>query len=325
MRLAAVIATLLLGATIALSIVVLAANDKTDDRTSSGHAKYDHIFVIVEENEEAPSIIGNANAPTINQLAQRYGIATNFYAVIHPSEGNYIALTDADAHGVTDDNSYITHQFSNPTLVDRLEAAGLSWKGYFQNMPTPGFLGTCYPGTDSNCLYASKHNGFLNFSQIVGNPAELQKMVPDSVLGDDLTTRNVPSYSFIVPDQCHDMHGLDNICPDNATNIRVADEYLRTLVDEIMSSQTWRAGHNAIVVTFDEGSSALGCCGANPGGGQIVTIVVTNHQNAALQDATPFNHYSLVATIEKAFGVPCTQNACDAVNVPTMDMLFDLQ
>ena len=85
MRLAAVIAALLLGTTIVLSSRVMAANDKTDDRTISGHAQYDHIFVIVEENEEAPSIIGNANAPTINLLAQRYGTATNSFGFIHPS------------------------------------------------------------------------------------------------------------------------------------------------------------------------------------------------------------------------------------------------
>src|SRR5205823_4148899 len=155
---------------------------------------------------------------------------TNYFGVIHPSEGNYVALTDADAHGVTDDNSYTTHQFTNPTLVDGLNAAGLTWKGYFQSLPAPGFLGTCYPGED-NCLYASKHNGFLNFSQILASPGELQKLVPDTALHDDLISGGVPNHSFIVPDQCHDMHGLAT-CPDEQTNIEVADDYLSSIVDD---------------------------------------------------------------------------------------------
>ncbi len=311
----------------AITAVFGAALARNTIRQDSGRARaYDHIFVIIEENEESSSIIGNTtSAPTINELAQQYGRATNYFGVIHPSEGNYVALTDADAHNVTDDNPYTTHQFNDPTLVDGLEGAGLTWKGYFQSMPAPGFLGICYPGAGSNCLYASKHNGFLNFSQILASPAELQKLVPDTALSDDLMNGSVPNYSFIVPDQCHDMHGLGATCPDDQTNIKVADDYLRATVDAIMGSQTWQQGDNAIVITFDEGSTTAGCCGANPGGGQVVTIVITNHQDAPIQDATPFNHYSLVATIEKAFGVPCTQKACDAASVPTMDKLFDLR
>ena len=318
-----VVAPLLAAATLALSCVALA---RTTVRQESEWARsYDHIFVIVEENEESSSVIGNtASAPAINQLAHLYGRATSYFGVIHPSEGNYVALTDADSHGVTDDNLYTTHQFINPTLVDGLNGAGLSWKGYFQNLPSPGFLGACYPGTGGNCLYASKHNGFLNFTQILANPGELVKLVPDTVLHDDLISGSVPNYSFIVPDQCHDMHGLSS-CPDEQTNIKVADDYLRAIVDDIMGSPTWQQGTNAIVITFDEGSTNAGCCAANPGGGQILTIVITNHQNAPIEDGTPFNHYSLVATIEKAFGIPCTQNACDAASVSTMDRLFDLR
>src|SRR4051812_2149350 len=112
MRLAPLLVALLLAMSTALLAVARAPADQPRDRATPGQAQYDHIFVIVEENEEAPSIIGNPNAPTMNQLAQQYGLATNSFGVIHPSEGNYVALTDADAHGVTDDNAYTTHQFT---------------------------------------------------------------------------------------------------------------------------------------------------------------------------------------------------------------------
>src|SRR5581483_8060326 len=103
-----------------------------------------------------------------------------------------------------------------------------------------------------------------------------------------------------VPDQCHDMHGIGGTCPDEQTNIKVADDYLKSVVNAITSSHMWKQGHNAIVVTFDEGDTATGCCDANPGGGKVVTIVQTNHKPTGIQDPTPYNHYSLVATIEKA-------------------------
>jgi phosphatidylinositol-3-phosphatase len=134
----------------------------------------------------------------------------------------------------------------------------------------------------------------------------------------------VPNFAFIAPDQCHDMHGIGGTCPDEQTNIKVADDYLKSLVGAITSSKMWKQGHNAIVLTFDEGDSNSGCCDANPGGGNIVTIVQTNHKPTHLQDPTPYNHYSLVATIEKAFGLGCIQFACDTANVKSMDQLFDL-
>src|SRR6185437_341264 len=110
------------------------------------------------------------------------------------------------------------------------------------------------------------------------------------------------------------------------------DAYLKTTVDEIMRSDMWRRGHNAIVVTFDEGSTNLGCCDANSGGGRVVTVVIRNNQQRPMQDATPYNHYSLVATIQAAFGLGCRFDGtavgftCDSANgVKPMAPLFDLR
>ncbi len=306
---------------LAIPAVVYGEDGHGNDQ-SQAKRSYDHIFVIVEENTESTGIIGNANAPTFNKMAQTYGLATQYYGVTHPSEPNYVAMIGADYFGIQDDAPYTTHQVSQPSIVDQFEGANLSWKGYFQNMPTPGFTGTCYPV--SPCLYASKHNPFLNFTHVSGSDAEKANLVPDTQLMADLATGKVPNFSLIVPDQCHDIHGIGGTCGDKQTNIAVADQYLNTVVTAITNSSMWKQGHNAIVVTFDEGNSNLGCCDANPGGGQIVTIVETNHKPAHLEDPTPYNHYSLVATIEQAFGLRCIQNTCDSANVKPMDALFGI-
>jgi phosphatidylinositol-3-phosphatase len=125
----------------------------------------------------------------------------------------------------------------------------------------------------------------------------------------------------------HGGHG--SVRRDTNTLISAGDAYVGTMVSEIMHSSVWAHGTNAIVVTWDEddfsdeGQPGTGCCGADPGGGHVVTIVITNHSQGHVTDNTAYNHYSLLRSIEGAFGLPCLQNACDAQHgVKPMTPLF---
>jgi hypothetical protein len=96
-----------------------------------------------------------------------------------------------------------------------------------------------------------------------------------------------------------------------------------------MASHSWQRGNNAIVVTWDEddfsdsGLPGTGCCGADPGGGHVATIVITNHGENPVSDGTAYNHYSLLRSYEDAFGLPCIANACDTADgVKAMTPLF---
>jgi hypothetical protein len=104
-----------------------------------------------------------------------------------------------------------------------------------------------------------------------------------------------------------------------------------------MHSPVWTApGNTAIVVTFDESGYRVypgepsGCCGwdlAVPslaGGGRIPTIVITNHGPRGLRDATPYNHFSLLRTVEDAFGIEehLGHAGDDAKGVVDMQPLF---
>lgn len=307
----------------AFGMVALPLTAVTTMADQSPVSRYQHIFYIVEENHEFSQIIGNPSAPNLNALAASNGLATNYFGTSHPSEPNYVAAIGGSDYGIKDDGPYTTHTINQPSLADQLDAAGLSWKSYSQSMPFAGFLGTCSPcnSTDPSTLYASKHNGFLNFTGVQNSPAEQQKLVPDTQLTTDLASGSVPNFSFIVPDQCHDMHGT-NDCPSDAVNVGVADTYAGQLVQQITSSSVWKKGLNAIVINFDEGNTSLGCCDANPGGGRVYAVVIKSHNVQAVQDATPFNHYSLLLTIEDAFRLGCLQNTCDAANVKPMTALF---
>lgn len=297
---------------------------------ASSVPRYSHIFVIVEENHDFSGIIGNSFAPTFNRLAKTYGLATNYFGTIHPSEGNYVSLIGGNSYGIADDNAYYTHTINNPSLVDQLEGAGLSWKGYFQSMPSAGFKGVCFPVDCTGPLYASKHNGFLNFTHVQNNQQELQKLVPITQLALDIQNGQVPNFGFIVPDQCHDMHGAPPFCvnpgspgsPTDNTIVQQGDSYANSVINQITGSSMWPHGNNAIVIAWDEGNSNSGCCDANPGGGNVAAIVVTNHGPRGVQDRTNYNHYSLLLTIEQAFGLGCLQFTCDTTNVKPMVPLF---
>jgi phosphatidylinositol-3-phosphatase len=320
-----------------------------------GIPRYNHIIEIMMENTSFSTIIGNSFAPNINALAKKYGLATDYFGVTHPSEPNYLANIGGSFFGVQDDNQFyctsalattdpncagttVDHTVSNPSLATQLTAAGKTWKGYFQNLPPIPSTGIVMTGPNANgpytfkwpsntdALYASKHNPFVNFT---GTQKALANMVPDTQLGADLATGHLPNYSFVVPDQCHDMHGI-GACGDENALISTGDTYVGTFVGMIMHSEVWEHGRNAIVITWDEddfsdaGKPGTGCCGADPGGGHVVTIVITSKSHEHVVDNTPYNHYSLLLSLEKGFGLPCLAHACDtSLGVKPMTPLFN--
>ena len=293
-----------------------------------------HVFVIVEENNGFHDVIGNPAAPNLNALARTFGLATDYFGVSHPSEPNYVGLLGGSTHGVNSDDAYWTHEVRGPSLISQLDHAGISWKAYLQGSPHPGYQGICYPAKcngapDSDPLFVSKHDGIQNYVSSL-NPRDWSRQVPLGALPGDLASGNVPRFNYVIPDECHDMHGDPPYCldggeigdPQNQHLVAMGDAVLGHLVSEITDAPFWAHGNNAIVVTYDEGDNNTGCCDASPGGGRVATIVITSHGPRAMHDATPSNHYSLLSTIEHGFGLGCIGHACDTAYVHPMSALF---
>ena len=238
-------------------------------RRHAAHLK--HVFVIVLENHSKDGVIGDPNTPAITALAKRYARRGRYFGVTHPSEPNYIAMTAGDNFAINNDNP--ANRFDAPNIVDQFEAAGKTWGAYMESMPTAGYLGDFAPGTTA--LYASKHNPFVLFTDIRNNPARLAKDKPYTALSADLNGRekSIPDFVYIVPNQCHDMHGgvSTQIAPVAAMAVRarsgrepattpttrVAQAEGRRVrrssraKNTIMSSKAWR-GNSAIFVVADE-------------------------------------------------------------------------
>ena len=325
--------------------------------------RYAHIFVIIEENKNYEQILNPSAAPNISGLAARYGNATQFYSEVHPSEANYVALLGGDTFGIHDDDGftckagdpdpfcggssepgYADHTVRAPHLGQQLEAAGLTWKGYYESLPSPGslaFIGSdpaISDGTRKTALYASKHSGFMNFASVQADPSRASEIVGFDQLDRDLASGQLPNFALIVPNQCNEMHGLNGpkvppACSHTDTLIRRGDEVAGDLVRRIQATPAWRSAVNfAIVISFDEGSGGTreGCCGVTPGassnfgGGHIPTVVITNHGPRGLTDPTPYSHYSLLRTVEEAFRLKgrLGHAADTAHGVTTMTPLF---
>ena len=326
----------LLGAAVLVGALPAAAASSSSAVSSAAKPvpRLNHVFLIMEENNGFTDVIGNRAAPNLNALASKFGLATDYFGISDPSETNYVALLGGATFGINSDDAYWKNKIHAASLISQLDHAGISWKAYLQGLPHPDYQGICYPAKcngapDSDPLYVSKHVGIQNFTTSL-NPYDWSRQVPIGRLARDLRTGGVPRFSYLIPDECHDMHGDPPYCldsgnifdPQNQHLVAMGDAYLGHLVSEITGARFWAKGNNAIVVTFDNGDDTKGCCDANPGGGQIATVVITSHGPRGLKDPQPANHYSLLSTLQRTFGLGCLQHTCDTAHVHPLSALF---
>ena len=219
------------------------------------------------------------------------------------------------------------------TLPDQLEAAGFTWRGYMEDMgkdpnrerPTCGHppLGardhTMFATAADK--YAAKHNPFVYFHAIIDDRARCDAHVVSlDLLPRDLQAlETTPNYVFITPNLCNDGH--DPECIDGSPGGYPAIEaFLRKWVPLITASAAFKQD-GLLVITFDEsegdgpeGSTA--CCaekplaGAHrlpgvlgPGGGRIGAVLLSKYIKPGTVTRVPYNHYSLLRTVEDIFGL----------------------
>jgi hypothetical protein len=247
-----------------------------------------HIAVIVMENEEYGDVVGSRSAPYVNRLARRYGLATGAYAISHPSLPNYLAMTGGSTFGITSDCTDCS--VPGAGLAGQLDAARISWKGYMEDLPRP-----CFTGAGSG-NYAKKHDPFVYYRAITANRAVCARVVPLTALATDERAHALPTFIWITPNLCHDMHDCD---------VRTGDRFLATLVPQLLGALGPRG---LLFLTWDEGSSDAGCCRL-ASGGHIATIVAGPGARTHAQMSKAVDHYSLLRTIEDLLSLPHLRGA----------------
>ncbi|HEX6964883.1 MAG TPA: alkaline phosphatase family protein [Gemmatimonadaceae bacterium] len=215
------------------------------------------------------------------------------------------------------------------TIADQLTEHGLTWKGYMEDMGNdparePAACGHVAIGTPDHTnraaptdQYATKHDPFAYFHSIIDSPICQTNVVRLEQLAHDLAqTATTPNYTFITPDLCSDGH--DAKCADGGPGgLEAANTFLRTWVPRILQSPAFR-DDGLLIVTFDEaaGSDATACCneqpGPNtkapgwtgPGGGRIGAVLLSPFITAGTVSHTPYNHYSMLKSVEELFHLP---------------------
>jgi hypothetical protein len=251
-----------------------------------------HIYLLILENHEYGSIVGSGDAPYLNGLFTRYGLATAMRAVTHPSEPNYLALVSGGTQGVGDDGVY---NIDAPSLFDQVEASGRTWHVFAQGYPgscsAVASTGAVADGPGQPGDYARKHNPAISLTSISRNPARCAQIT--GLAGFD---PGAADFEMIVPNQINDMH---------SASVRTGDDFLAAFLPSILGSAAFAAG-SLLIVTFDEGGTNDG------GGGHIATLVATPSMLPGTRFDGPATHYSVLRTIEEAWGMPALGAAGEA-------------
>ena len=230
------------------------------------------LLVVMEENHSLSQM--QAGMPYVYSLAQRFGYATNYHAITHPSLPNYLAIVSGQTHGVADDEPPSAHRLAGRTVFGQALARGNTAAVY-----ADGMRAACSTQSSGSPPYAVGHNPWPYF---VGERRACRAHdAPLGRLWSAIRSGRLPNAGLVVPDKCHDAHDCD---------LATADAWFRHLMDKVFLGRDWRSGRLAVVLTADEDDGS-------PGNG-VLTVVIHPSQRHHVVTA-PLDHYSLTKLYEQ--------------------------
>lgn len=230
------------------------------------------LLVILENTDYSVAIAD----PNLKAFANSGVLFSNWLAIGHPSQPNYIAMTSGSTNGIKNDNS---KTINVQNVADILEAQGLTWKSYQEDWP-----GNCFTGAvSSNNLYFRKHNPFISYKDIQTNPTRCARIVDSSQLAIDMSNHATPTFSWYTPNINDDGHD---------TNVTFAGTWL----NGFLTSTGATSYFDVVLVIFDENSGTI----PNQVYAAIAGKAVTN---PGTTDNTALDHYSVLKTLETNFGL----------------------
>ena len=281
------------------SFALRAFSQPRSDVHSGKH--FDHVVIVVLENQGAREALADAN---IASLVKGGAWFSNYYGLAHPSLPNYLAIVAGSTFGVERD--HLPAPLKSPTIVDRLEQRGLTWKSYAEDYPGKCFLGSVAgegritPKAKPSALYAKKHVPLLEFESIQKNPARCARVVNAREFMRDARSGHLPNYSFYSPNVFNDGHD---------TSLGTASAWLKGFVQSFRGTLGMHQ-RTLLVVTWDEGGEE------DSRHNQVLTIFLGDVVNPGRYDAK-LSHFSLLRTIEDNFGVePLTKGDRTAAAMP---------
>jgi hypothetical protein len=333
---AGALSALLLGAA-SFGLVLTPHSHASPERSDPDH-RVRTVFVIALENHNftqpnpagsPQQILGNPAAPFINSLltpgnpnAAQVSYATAYYNAgvgVHPSEPNYVWAeagtdfgihTDADPSPANGNTSFD----QAPHLTAQLNAAGISWRNYQEDIdlsvsPTNSASGTNGPVNPYNGTtqynYAVKHNPMAFFTDTA-----LENVYPLAQLFLDLAHHTVGRYNWITPDQYNDAHSSLHggftyqgvHYTGDQSSIAAADNFLSMVIPQIMASDAYQ-NNGAIILWWDESENGDDTSHTVP-----EIIISPLAKGNAYASSVPLNHSSDIKTIAELFALPALNN-----------------
>jgi hypothetical protein len=264
-----------------------------------------HVIVIVLEDKNESYVLGNSNAPYINDiLIPNYSIAEDYYSVGHPSLQDYIAMTAGGTLGVTNDETP-GWALTDKNLVDLFSEHNITWKGYMESMM--GQNDSCgselLSSTINSYGYVTRHNPFVYYTDIMNNMTRCRQIVPLTQFSIDLTNNQLPDFSFITPNVLDDGHTTPSnatTCPPSGTSLQCADIWLSGFLPQVTKNPVF--SNTIVFITWDE-SARIGneTKNTNPNNQVLLIAVSPDSKKGFVDNTTLYSHYSLLATIEKIY------------------------
>lgn len=254
-------------------------------------ARSNHVVIVVEENHSYSQIIGNSNLPYLNSLAAKYSLATQYYANVHPSIGNYFMLTTGQI--ITNDAGHVPIVTAD-NVVRRILTAGKTWKSYLAALPSAGYLGP------DKFPYTRGHNPLSYLTDVANSRVQRLNLVPFTEFAKDLADHALPNYSFIVPDQQHNGHNCPpgtSPCSDSLI-LRTLDSWLKNNIGPLLNNAQF--GQDGIlIIVFDEGRET----DKAHGGGHIATVIVGPKVKKGFRSTQFDQHQNVLRTALDALGI----------------------
>jgi hypothetical protein len=305
-------------------------NGNSDKQPTKPASHVKHVFVIVLGTPSYSAAFGHGSAASyLNSKLRPQGELLSNYRTLSASPlPDYIAMVSGQApnHDTTQDcptysefpgsaspagNGLVpgtgcVYPNTALTVGDQLDSANLPWRAYIEGMTAP-----CqHPNSGAadntgTSEYATSHNPFVYFHSLLDLGDCQSDDVPYTRLANALgSAHRTPSYSFISPDVCDS--GIGVTCPEGQPGgIAMADGFLKRTVPSILSSPAYRSdGALLILFTAAPGTAATPSRPVRTG-----ALVLSPYTHPGSTDASKYDAYSVLRSIENVFGLPALAKA----------------
>jgi len=231
--------------------------------------------------------------PFLKALARRGTLLSNYKALGHPSQANYIGAITGSTYDIHDNN---VHNLNVTNIVDQLESVGLSWKVYAKNFPGPCYNGEFNQKTYAESEYFRFTNPFMSMNNIRRNPFRCQKIVGVSEFKSDYEKNKLPNFSWYIPNGYES--GL-------VTNLATSSRWLASFLRNKLHNAAFMLD-NLILVAFDQSNPRVP--DKDPTENNHVWAVAFGATANKVDGTIAYNHYSILSTVQANWGLASIAN-----------------